>query len=87
MSLLPGTEQIMKIDDAAILKRAKELCARGGANWDWAGRSSSNKPTLDQAGRRKFLTLAREQLLIEQLLEDIRPARALEPPAPELSAP
>ena len=52
-----------KVDDAAILKRAKELCAQSGATWDWTARS--NKPVLDQAERRKFLMLAREQLLEE----------------------
>jgi hypothetical protein len=51
-----------KVDDATVLKRAKELCAQHGANWDWVGRSSGNKPVLDQAGRRKYLALAWEQL-------------------------
>ena len=51
-----------KIDDAAILMRAKELCARGGATWEWA---RNNRPTIDQVGRRKYLALAREQLLEE----------------------
>jgi hypothetical protein len=51
-----------KVDDAAILRRAKELCAQDRTTWDWA---RDNKPTADQAGRRKYLTLAREQLLQE----------------------
>ena len=49
-----------QVDDAAILKRAKELCAQDGATWDWTARS--NKPALDQADRRKYLALAWEQL-------------------------
>ena len=51
-----------KVDDAAILRRAKVLCAQDGTTWDWA---RDNRPTADQAGRRKYLTLAREQLLQE----------------------
>ena len=51
-----------RVDDAAILRRAKQLCAQDGTTWDWA---RDNKPTLDQAGRRKYLALAREQLLAE----------------------
>ena len=55
----------MMVDDAAVLKRAKQLSAQHGANWDWAGRTSTNKPVLDQIGRRQFLALAWEQLLEE----------------------
>jgi len=52
-----------KIDDAAILERAKKLCAQNGTTWDWTVRS--NKPIIDQVDRRKYLSLAREQLLEE----------------------
>jgi hypothetical protein len=52
---------MQKVDDTAVLKRAKELCARNGAAWDFTTRS--NKPILDQAGRRNYLALAWEQLL------------------------
>jgi hypothetical protein len=55
----------MMVDDATVLKRAKQLCTQHGANWDWAGRTNSNKPILDQMGRREYLTLAWEQLLEE----------------------
>jgi hypothetical protein len=55
----------MMIDDAAVLKRAKQLCTQHGGNWDWAGRTNSNKPVLDQMGRREYLALAWEQLLEE----------------------
>jgi hypothetical protein len=50
------------VDDAAILRRAKELCAQDGTAWDWA---RDNKPSIDQASRRKYLTAARDQLLEE----------------------
>jgi hypothetical protein len=49
-----------KFDDATILKRAKEICAKRGFSWDYGNRRS-----LDQDGRRQYLALAREQLLDE----------------------
>ena len=55
----------MLVDDAAVLKRAKQLCTQHSVKWDWAGRTSSNKPVLDQMGRRQYLALAWEQLLEE----------------------
>ena len=50
------------IDDAAILKRAKELCAKDNTMWE---QMRDNRATLDQAGRRKYLSLARDQLIEE----------------------
>jgi hypothetical protein len=57
---LQGGANMPKLDDTAILKRAKELL-RNGAKWDWTERS--NKPSLDQEDRRKYLALAWKQLL------------------------
>jgi len=51
------------VDDAAILKRAKEICAKNGVSWDW---QRSGRPSLDQDGRRRHLAIAREQLLSEE---------------------
>jgi hypothetical protein len=51
-----------KVDDAAILTRAKELCAKDKTTWEQA---RDNRPALDQSGRRKYLALARDQLLDE----------------------
>jgi len=50
------------IDDAAILRRAKEICVSDGFSWDW---QRSSRPSLDQDGRRRYLSLAREQLVGE----------------------
>ncbi len=53
------------IDDAAILKRARELCERDGIAWEFS-RTARLRRTLDDAGRREYLARAREQLLKEQ---------------------
>jgi hypothetical protein len=58
------------IDDEAILSLAKKLCAQNGAVWDaneldQAPRWERNKIVVDDAGRRKFLALAREALFNE----------------------
>jgi hypothetical protein len=55
------------IDDEAILGLAKKLCAQNGAVWDasdldQAERWERNKIVVDYAGRRKYLSLAREAL-------------------------
>jgi hypothetical protein len=59
-----------KIGDEAILRRAKGLCAHNGAVWDaseldQAERWERNKIVVDDAGRRKYLALAREELFKE----------------------
>jgi hypothetical protein len=58
------------IDDEAILGLAKQLCAQNGAVWDageldQAARWERNKTVVDDAGRRKYLALAREELFKE----------------------
>jgi hypothetical protein len=68
-----------QVDDAVILKRAKAICAKSGFFWEF---QRSSKPSLDQDGRRKYLALAREQLLdegderLEARAESIAPARS-----------
>jgi hypothetical protein len=65
-----GDAITQKVDDEAILRRAKELCAHNGAVWDaneldQAERWERNKVVSDGAGRRKYLALAREELFNE----------------------
>ena len=56
-----------KIDDAAILQRAKQLCERDGFAWDGPVRRVARvMRVLDDATRREYLARAREQLLEEQ---------------------
>jgi hypothetical protein len=62
-----------KVDEAAISSRAKKLCEEDGYDWDveWKqplpmGTKIKLKPLLDEAGRRKYLARAREQLLTDQ---------------------
>jgi hypothetical protein len=59
------------IDDEAILGRAKKICAQNGTVWDardldQAARWERNKIVVDDAGRRKYLALAREELFKER---------------------
>jgi hypothetical protein len=59
----------MAVDEAAILKRAKELCEQNGTAWDLD--YSPAKPgvkirlALNEAGRREYLARAREELASE----------------------
>jgi hypothetical protein len=53
------------VDDAAILKRAKELCERDGVIWNVTIARRTTR-LLDDGGRREYLMRAREQLLEEQ---------------------
>ena len=58
------------IDDEAILCLAKKLCAQNGAVWDaseldQAERWERNKMVVDDAGRRKYIALARDALFSE----------------------
>ena len=64
---LDSDASALEIDDRAVLRRAKELCVHNGAVWDagdlnQAERWERNKIVADDAGRRKFLALAREEL-------------------------
>src|SRR4051794_5265895 len=59
------------IDDAAIQKRAKQLCEMENLVWDHPtfaairARGGRLKPVLDHSSRRDYLTRARAQLLKE----------------------
>jgi hypothetical protein len=58
------------IDDEAILGLAKKLCTQNGAVWDASDLDQAeswerNKIVVDDAGRRKYLALAREELFNE----------------------
>ena len=65
----PETTGVLpKLDDEAVLRRAKDLCAQSGVVWeagdlDQAERWERNKIVADCAGRQKYLALAREELL------------------------
>ena len=65
--------RVPTIDDAAILARAKENCARNGLRWEANGRlslpSSGRKlaPVLSPAARDEYLTQAHKQLLDEAI--------------------
>jgi hypothetical protein len=61
-----------QINEAAIINRAKKLCEQDGYDWDLEfkppmpmGTKIRLKRFLDEAGRRKYLERAREQLLKE----------------------
>jgi hypothetical protein len=63
---------VRKVNEVAILKRAKELCKQDGCEWELEfklplpmGTKINLKPILDEAGRGGYLALAREQLLKE----------------------
>ena len=57
----------MATDAAAILKRAKELCAQNGTVWDTSesvqGKKGEKiKGILDEKGRQQYLARARAEL-------------------------
>jgi hypothetical protein len=58
-----------RLTEATILKRAKELCEKNGTAWDIEMKSAQPGQKLvgviDEAGRKKYLALAKEQLLKE----------------------
>lgn len=57
------------VDDAAILRRAQQLCHAAGMAWDYqtlvAKRGVGIKGALDDEARRDYLMRARAQLLEE----------------------
>lgn len=60
---------MIKIDEAAILKRAKQLCEQDGFEWELEFKRPLPKytpircrPILDEQGRRKYLVRAQEEL-------------------------
>jgi hypothetical protein len=55
------------VDDAAILKRAKQLCRDDGVAWDCFSARSPGGRILNDRGRRECLMRAREELIAEAL--------------------
>jgi hypothetical protein len=54
-----------KIDDTAILMRAKELCAEAGIAWDRFTETVPETPILNDRERRECLMRARNELVRE----------------------
>jgi hypothetical protein len=60
-----------KIGEAAVLKRAKRLCKKNGTTWDATelrapSPGAKNVGVIDDEGRKRYLAIAKEQLLKEQ---------------------
>lgn len=55
------------IDDATILKRAKQLCRDDGVAWDGFSVTSRETRVLNGRDRRECLMRAREELLAEAI--------------------
>jgi len=72
-ALRPGPDgSTPAIDDEVILHVAKKICAGNGEVWDASElhetqRWEQNKIIVDEAGRRKYIALAREELFKERL--------------------
>ena len=70
-ALRPGPDgSAPTIDDEVILRVAKEICAGNGGVWGASElhetrRWERNKIVVDEAGRRKYIALAREELFKE----------------------
>jgi len=57
----------MTIDDAAILKRARQLCRDDGVAWDWFSATSTGARVLNDKDRRECLMRAREELVADAI--------------------
>lgn len=57
-----------KIDDAAILKRARELCTEAGIAWDRFTETIPETPVLNDRERRECLMRARDELVREAIV-------------------
>ena len=53
---------MISIDDATILKRAKQLCWNDGVAWDWVSATPTAR-VLDNRDRRECLMRARDELI------------------------
>ena len=56
---------VAKVDDAAILKRAKELCDEAGVAWNWFSATAPGARVLNDRDRRDCLMRARDELVRE----------------------
>jgi hypothetical protein len=59
------TSGVVTIDDAAVLRRAKELCEEAGIAWDRLSAFIPGTRILNERDRRECLMRAREQLIRE----------------------
>ena len=60
-----GDWEVATIDDAAILKRAKELCEQDGVGWDRFSSAVPGARVLTDGDRRECLMRARDELVKE----------------------
>jgi hypothetical protein len=65
--LVERWEMTMTIDDAAILKRAKQLCRDDGVAWDRFSATSTGARVLNDKDRREGLMRAREELVADAI--------------------
>jgi hypothetical protein len=56
---------LVRIDDAVILRRAKELCQEAGTAWDQLSAFMPGIRVLNDSDRREYLMRARDQLVKE----------------------
>ena len=68
-----GTE-MLTIDDAAILDRAKELCERSGIAWNLLSKTSRDMRVLTDQDRRECLMRARIELMRAAAVEALQAA-------------
>jgi hypothetical protein len=61
---------VAKVDDAAILKRAKELCDEAGVAWNWFSATAPGARVLNDRDRRDYLMRARDELVREATVPD-----------------
>ena len=73
---------MIKIDDAAILKRAKLLCQNDGVAWDWVS-ATPRARVLSNRDRRECLMRARDELIGQAIeagaLQDVTPVHGNKP--------
>ena len=58
---------VTEINDATILKRAKQLCAQDGVAWDWLSTTAPGIRVLNDRDRRECLMRARHELINEAI--------------------
>ena len=61
---------MLTIDDAAILKRAQELCEQSGVAWNLLSKTLRDMRVLTDRDRRECLMPAKDELIAEE--EDVR---------------
>ena len=71
-----------KIDDAAILERAKELCAQAGIAWDRFTAPVPEARVLNDGERRECLMRARDELTRGAIVAGASSGRQAAKPVP-----